>query len=335
LKSKRIEWIDFGKGITILFVMLVHVIEGVYKTSGYENYDSISKILMAIIFTFIMPVFFALSGYLYHGSNNVRTYLTGLGKKAVNLFIPYIIFSVVYVVLQHFGGNVNNLYSWNSLIYIFEKPIGYLWFLYVLFFIFVFVGFLDLLNMGVYAQLIIYLLSFIASQVINMPYIFRSTLTWVICFYVGYLLKNITINWENKKILIILVVLLCIGCIYQYNGNTDWFHTNVLSLNNFITKIISIPIAFYYFNHKKNTTFFRYFKGLGKYSLIIYLVHAPVTSIIRVLLLRIGFTNYFVLILGISVITWFISLFVCWLSNRYTLIDAVFSPYKYIRSVKK
>lgn len=63
---KRIEWVDFGKGFTILFVILSHVLDGVHKTAGFGSYDSITKVLMAISFTFIMPVFFGLSGYVYH-----------------------------------------------------------------------------------------------------------------------------------------------------------------------------------------------------------------------------------------------------------------------------
>lgn len=49
--KKRVGWVDFGKGITILFVMLVHVIEGIFKTNGYTSYANISKVSMAIIFT--------------------------------------------------------------------------------------------------------------------------------------------------------------------------------------------------------------------------------------------------------------------------------------------
>lgn len=90
--GKRIEWIDFGKGITILFVMIAHVIGGVFKTDGFGNYDSISKISMAIIFTFIMPVFFALSGFLYQSTDDFQVYIKNIVKKAVNLFGPYIFF---------------------------------------------------------------------------------------------------------------------------------------------------------------------------------------------------------------------------------------------------
>lgn len=59
---KRIEWVDFGKGFTILFVVLSHVLDGLHKTAGLESYENVTKILMAVIFTFIMPVFFCFVG---------------------------------------------------------------------------------------------------------------------------------------------------------------------------------------------------------------------------------------------------------------------------------
>lgn len=334
--GKRIEWIDFGKGITILFVMLAHVIGGVFKTDGFGNYDSISKISMAIIFTFIMPVFFALSGFLYQSTDDFQVYIKNIVKKAVNLFGPYIFFSIIYVALQHFGNSVHDLYPWKDLIFIFEKPIGYLWFLYVLFFIFVFVGILDLLKINMWWQLIIYFLSFIVSQTVNMPYFLGGALTWTICFYSGYVLKNIFFDkWRHKRIIFfVIAILLITGCMYQYLVSVNWYQTNAMSLNNFLTKLLSIPIAFYLFTHIKQTAFFQYFRRCGKYSLIIYLVHAPTASVIRVIMLKVGVSNYFILILIVSLITWYISLFVCWLSNKYIWINVLFSPYKYIKGTK-
>lgn len=324
---KRIGWVDFGKGITIFFVMLAHVLEGVYKTGNYTQYNNLSKVLMGIIFTFIMPVFFSLSGYLYRTPKTTREYLQSMKKKAVNLFIPYILFSIVYVAMQHMGNSVNSLNSWGSLALIYVKPIGYLWFLYILFFIFLLVGFLDLLKINKYWQLTVYLVLFLMSQLIGMPYVLAGTFTWAICFYIGYIIKDSGIV-INKKIAIALIVMLLLGWIYQYNLGGDWYHTNTLGFNNMITKLVSIPLSIYLFSNVKKNTFFNYFNKYGRYSLIIYLVHAPVTSVIRTILMHLGVTNYFVLIIGISLITWYITLAVCWMSDRFIIINRVFYPYK-------
>lgn len=59
----RLKWVDFAKGFTILFVVLFHVIDGINKTGLYGGYESISAVLIGLSSLFIMPVFFALSGF--------------------------------------------------------------------------------------------------------------------------------------------------------------------------------------------------------------------------------------------------------------------------------
>ncbi|WP_391524737.1 acyltransferase family protein [Lactiplantibacillus pentosus] len=234
-------------------------------------------------------------------------------------------------MLQHLSGSVHTLYSWGSLLYIFKQPIGYLWFLYILFFVFVLVGFLDLLKINMYLQGLVYLLLFIGSQYVSLPYVLSRTFTWTICFYLGFMIKQVHLEKKIQNVFfVIAAIVFLMGAIQQYFSGGDWYHTNLLLIGNFLTKISSIPIAFYFFSRLPKTSVFDYFVKYGKYSLIIYLIHAPVTSIVRVILLRVGLSNYFVLMVGITVITWYVSVFVCWLSQKISLIDMVFSPYKYI-----
>ena len=132
---KRITWIDFGKGFTIIFVLLAHIIMGIYSTGLYPDHNQFYYYSSWILFLFIMPVFFALSGFLYRSPNNLNEYLRMIRKKGIGLLLPYVIFSIIYVTLQHFS-KVNHLFSWDSLFTIFIEPISYLWFLYALFLVF-------------------------------------------------------------------------------------------------------------------------------------------------------------------------------------------------------
>lgn len=52
---KRIEWIDIAKGTAILAVVIGHTL-GPYNGQFFGS----------LIFAFHMPIFFMLSGYLYH-----------------------------------------------------------------------------------------------------------------------------------------------------------------------------------------------------------------------------------------------------------------------------
>ncbi|MGI3100844.1 hypothetical protein [Companilactobacillus alimentarius] len=61
--------------------MVVHCINEIYETNNFSNYDVISKSLLAIIYTFIMPCFFALSGFLYKNPKSSKEYLYSIKKN--------------------------------------------------------------------------------------------------------------------------------------------------------------------------------------------------------------------------------------------------------------
>ncbi|WP_261379745.1 acyltransferase family protein [Bacillus licheniformis] len=77
--QKRIEWIDVSKGVGIILVVLGHT-----PTPDW---------LKTFIFAFHMPLFFFLSGLVYHDGN--MTFTSFLLKKIKTLLLPYFIFSVL------------------------------------------------------------------------------------------------------------------------------------------------------------------------------------------------------------------------------------------------
>lgn len=72
LKKKRVSWIDIAKGIAILLVFFGHTL-------------STPKEFADFIYSFHMPVFFALSGYCFSLKGNFRDFIT---KKAKGILLP-------------------------------------------------------------------------------------------------------------------------------------------------------------------------------------------------------------------------------------------------------
>lgn len=333
---KRIKWLDVGKGITIFFVLIGHVLGGLHEVKEFQQYDTLIKILQSLIFTFIMPVFFALSGYLYNTKRGFSEFSRQIFSKLSGLGIPYVLFSFIYVLLQHVSSSgVHNLIGWNRLLEISWKPIGYLWFLYVLFFVFVLVGIIDQFRLSIKFQILIYVTLFLTAQIINLPYIFDSTFTWTIPFLCGRLYKNNCFGKINMRVyvpvLIAFVVILVMQRIYIVN----WYDTNWINFGTVLSKLISIYLFFGLFKLIENTYIGMYFLKYGVFSLIIYLVHAPTGSIVRVLLFKIGIDGFFwQLFLGIF-ITWNLCVFVIWISKKSQMIDFLFYPNKYIWKKQK
>ena len=336
MAKKRIMWLDFAKGITVFLVVIVHVVEGIYKTEMYHQYDTFSEITMGLLFTIVMPIFFALSGYVYNPVQNGQEFFKKTRNKLFRLGMPYIIFSIIYVVLQHISPGVHSLNSWHDLLQIYVMPVGYLWYLYVLFLVYVFVEIMHLIHIPSHWQMILYagLLLYSVMQFSNLLYPVKSLFMWVGSFYIGYILKEKPQILENKYIISACSVLFFCNFFWQGSQGGDWFNTDMMSLENIISKITSIPIFLYLFSRVKNGVITRYFINYGRYSLIIYLVHAPIASIVRTLILKIGLPPYTLLVISTLVISWGISIFVIYLSGKFSWVNFVFYPDNYFKRMK-
>ncbi len=85
MAKKRIQWIDFARGIAILAVIVGHTL-GPYTGQFFGSF----------IFAFHMPIFFVLSGYLYHQ----RTIIKEFKHSTINLLIPYVTTTVVVLIVN-------------------------------------------------------------------------------------------------------------------------------------------------------------------------------------------------------------------------------------------
>lgn len=89
--SKRIEWIDFAKGIAILMVLLGHAIRDDMRTSS-AVYDLIYR----IVYIFHMPFFFWISGYTSHRYRNKKNLNLpkSIRKKLKKQILPWIAYTI-------------------------------------------------------------------------------------------------------------------------------------------------------------------------------------------------------------------------------------------------
>ena len=116
-QPKRIEWIDIARGIAIILVCLGH--------------RDIPKSLSTWIYTFHIPVFFFLSGYVtkYEKYKNVKEFIV---RKVKGLIAPYFSLGIVYIVLQFlyslvFHNEFNTIKHLKNLLY--GSRIGSSWFI--------------------------------------------------------------------------------------------------------------------------------------------------------------------------------------------------------------
>lgn len=86
--SGRLEYLDIAKGIGILLVVLGH------HLSGFDR-------LTAWIYSFHMPLFFVISGWLYSHKRPNDSMWAFATKKAKSLLYPYVVFSILILVWKY------------------------------------------------------------------------------------------------------------------------------------------------------------------------------------------------------------------------------------------
>ena len=82
--KKRLDWIDLAKGIGIILMVLGHM-------------PSVPGVIHDWIFTYHMPLFFFLSGYLFRKKNPQKC----LKESVQSYLLPYIAYSVLFIVLDY------------------------------------------------------------------------------------------------------------------------------------------------------------------------------------------------------------------------------------------
>ncbi|MGV3589344.1 MAG: acyltransferase family protein [Adhaeribacter sp.] len=119
LEPKWHYHINLLKGSLIFLVVLGHIIQGKLNES----------LIRYIIYSFHMPLFIGISGYLFNYFKAGELSLTNLlTKYKIRVLIPWIIAVIIYQLLLHWKA-IDNYFSINNLLMAFVKPFYHLWFI--------------------------------------------------------------------------------------------------------------------------------------------------------------------------------------------------------------
>lgn len=213
----RIQWIDIAKGLGIVLVIIGHLL---ISTST----------LCAEIYTFHIPLFFFLSGYVFNGYKyNFKDFIK---KKFKTLIIPYIFLGIpviLYTFLKMYTLHDRNIINYTTILFNFVVQIRTftLWFiaclfcLNVMFFILEKVLKNDYVKLGLAViTLSIFGLIYYKIGGINLPWNIDICFVAILFFYVGYLFKNIKqfqdIIFNKKYIIFNLIVFVVLNIICGY-----------------------------------------------------------------------------------------------------------------------
>ena len=86
MEKKRLKYIDIAKAIGIILMVIGHCIPG--KIANY-------------IYLFHMPMFFMITGYVFKPEENLNGYIDFIKRKIKSLYIPFVMFNILFLVLNN------------------------------------------------------------------------------------------------------------------------------------------------------------------------------------------------------------------------------------------
>lgn len=277
-KQTRIEWIDIGKFICIMFVMLSHLESG---TDGLSRMYS----------PFFLTVFFFLSGYVYR---EVLTFKEHFIKKVKGLFVPWFVFSHFNILLSQFitlkeKRSLLECLMWNWL-QIRGKDDG-MWFVAALFIAYIPFYFfvkqkkpLTVIALSVLLSVIsivytkVAMPEFFLWNTINLPwhieYVFQAML-WMILGYYFKIYGEYIFDKYNTKLTCVFLWIAYLSIVYTFSGDySNWIN---IPLGYFVSALGVLSIISLCKLVKSN----KYFMFVGSNTLTFFGLHGKVYAVLE------------------------------------------------------
>ena len=293
---KRVHWVDFAKGIGIIFVVIGHDVIYIRDPSDTAYY------LYNLIYEFHMPFFFIMAGYLLNTTKwegREKDFVVKLFKR---LLIPYYLAEFLFYPIRFIAGDflghpayirdggltpVDAFFGifWGNGEGLILVP---LWFLISLFFaeiVYLLLhGILKRIDEKIFyaAILIVSLAGYFISKHLMLPFGFDVAMTAQLFLLVGMLIKKYDllkrIDWKICLALIVACLVICklngkISMNQRHYGNLLLMYTGGIFGSLLLMRISQI------FSELGNAAV-NFFEYCGKQTMIILVLHLPVAFVI-------------------------------------------------------
>lgn len=225
-----------------------------------------------------------------------------------------------------------------NLINIYKEPLGVVWYLYTLWALYLVYGFLSIFIKNKNHLFMISILGYIITLVYMSEIFFvKKVLAWGVIFMLGSVLRTVKITDIKFNNIILLGTIFNIIYIYimyisfnvdgkiitDYNYPRWWI---IGYIGNVILAFIIFPKI-----EEISSNIFKYFSKYGGISIGILIFHSPISSMVRIVLLKIGIFNIYIHIVLGAVLSWYLAILLTTLFRKIKYLDIIFIPQKYIK----
>lgn len=309
MTKDRELWIDYTKMFACILVVIGHLLQGLDKANIQWN-ENLYSYIDTFLYIFHMPLFMCLSGYLYKKYtkiNSWKEYFSFLKKKLINLGIPYLVFYLVYVFINMiFASNVNSQKGIEDILNILTNPMPPFWFLYALFFIFLVTPLLEKVSKN--NKKIVFVIA-IFLHIINIYlkteiYAIDIVAEYLVYFYLGAILVNrLKERSKTKNVIIYTITFILLALLYCFMIKEQIIDNRILQILKILLAILGTLVSIQIF---KNLTDViakqKILNEISKNTFAIYLMHTIFSAGIRIVLLKLEITNFYLhFVLGLLI----------------------------------
>lgn len=331
VKPKRNETVDCLKGYACILVVFGHVILGI-RNAGV-NVPCYSIFLEKFIWSFHMALFFFLSGYVYKITGewkSKKSRMKFIVYKAINLGIPYFVFSAIYISINSLVPGANHGKDINQILLLWKQPVAQYWFLYALFILFFTWTILSSVMKNWQILTVLYICGYIVDYIKIDIGVLHYGFSCAFAFGLGTVTKElIAEKWKVSAKIGIIGTHLIFGVMSIYLGISG--KPIIDDIEELIGIVSSIALISLLCNIKGVNKFLL---SVNRYSFPIYLLHTIFTAAVRIALLRLGVKNYFVHVSLAMLFGMLIPIIVASISERITALNVLFYPSKTLRKIQ-
>lgn len=286
MPDERVDWVDIAKGICIIFVVMMHSTLGVGAAMGNEGW---MHALVAFAAPFRMPDFFMIAG-LFLASRIDRPWRRYLDTKLVHFAYFYVLWVTIQFALKAPGFAHDYGMAGMVKLYLlsFVQPFGTLWFIYMLPVFFVVAKLVRRFHWG-------YVLA--AGAVLEIAPIHTGLVlvdefaARFVYFYAGYALAPYIFQLAQNAARMPAATGIMIGLWALANGIL--VHQGLAALPGIglllgFAGAGAIVVTAVFLTMIPASQIFRY---LGEHSIVVYLAFFLPMAVVRVALIKLGFTN--------------------------------------------
>lgn len=223
-KTEKINWLLILQGWSMLLVVVGH--------AGLNGLDlstepAFSRIIREHIYSFHMPLFMVISGYLYYLTKVQRntSYTSLIRNKLHRLGIPFLFFTAATICVKPWFNSLMGRPAQfglgefiNAILYPQNNPLGEMWFIGTLFMLFLYSPIFKFALKNIYTEIgllvIVLCLRLIPIQLGIELFCFDITLQYAVWFYTGMLFCKYSVHNKLDKFIWLPLSIVLYGITY-------------------------------------------------------------------------------------------------------------------------